>query len=99
FGMDLERLARMIRGSECDIAPQTRTRHCVASTREKAMKHRRFFQGVTGAVLAAASLCPVWARDPVASIEDVRKLEEKIEAVAKKAMGATVALISEESGA
>lgn len=63
------------------------------------MKHRRFFQGVTGAVLAAASFCTVWAKEPVGSIEDVRKLEAKIAAVAKKAMPATVALISEDSGA
>ena len=33
------------------------------------------------------------------SIDDVRKLEEKIGAVARKAMSATVALISEDSGA
>ena len=99
FGMDLERLARMIRGSECDIVRQTRTRDRVASTCEKAMKHRRFFQGVSGAVLAAASLCPAGAKDPVGTIGDVRKLEERIAAVAKKAMSATVALISEDSGA
>ncbi len=63
------------------------------------MKHRRFFQVAGGAVLAAALLCPAGAREPVASLDDVRKLEEKIAAVAKKAMNATVALISEESGA
>ena len=63
------------------------------------MKHRRFFQGTSGAVLVAALLAPAGAREPVGSIDDVRKLETKIAAVAKKAMGATVALISEESGA
>lgn len=63
------------------------------------MKHKRFFHGMTGALLAAALLSPVWARDPVGTIEDVRKLEQKISAVATKAMPATVALISEDSGA
>ncbi len=63
------------------------------------MKHPRFFHGVAGAVLALASLHPAWSREPVGSIEDIRKLEGKIASVAEKAMKATVALISEESGA
>ncbi|MCW1923051.1 S1C family serine protease [Luteolibacter arcticus] len=63
------------------------------------MKHPRFFHGVAGAVLALALLQPVWSREPVGSIEDIRKLEGKIAAVAEKAMKSTVALISEESGA
>ncbi|MCW1886257.1 S1C family serine protease [Luteolibacter flavescens] len=54
---------------------------------------------MAGAVLALASLQPVWSREPVGSVEDIRKLEAKIEAVAAKAMKSTVALISEESGA
>ncbi len=63
------------------------------------MKHRRFFQVASGAVFAAASLWPASARERVASLDDVRNLEAKIAAVAKKAMNATVALISEDSGA
>jgi serine protease Do len=63
------------------------------------MKHPRFFHGVAGAVLAFALLQPAWSREPVGSIEDIRKLEGKIAAVAEKAMKSTVALISEESGA
>ncbi|MEK7951901.1 S1C family serine protease [Luteolibacter soli] len=63
------------------------------------MKHPRFFNGVAAAVLASALLQPAWSREPVGSIEDIRKLEGKIAAVAEKAMKSTVALISEESGA
>jgi serine protease Do len=63
------------------------------------MKHPGIFQG-TMAVLAAglwASTAP--AREPVGSIDDIRKLEGKIASVAEKAMKSTVALISEKSGA
>ena len=63
------------------------------------MKHPRFFHGVAAAVLASALLQPVWSREPVGSIENIRKLEGKIATVAEKAMKATVALVSEESGA
>ncbi len=54
---------------------------------------------MSGALLATALLCPAWAKEPVGTIEDVRKLEQKISAVATKAMSSTVALISEDSGA
>jgi serine protease Do len=97
--MDVENLARMVRGGDGDIAPQTKVRECVALTCEKAMKHPRFFHGVAAAVLASALLQPVWSREPVGSIEDIRKLEGKIASVAEKAMKSTVALISEDSGA
>lgn len=97
--MDVGYLARMIRGSDGDVAEQTKNAHGVAQTCDKAMKHRRFFQGTFGAVLAAAFFCQAEAREPVGSIEDVRKLEQKISAVATKAMSCTVALISEDSGA
>jgi serine protease Do len=63
------------------------------------MKHPRFFHGVAAAVLASALLQPVWSREPVGSIDDIRKLEGKIATVAEKAMKSTVALVSEESGA
>lgn len=63
------------------------------------MKHQGIFHGVAGAALALAMLQPAWSREPVGSIEDIRKLEGKIAGVAEKAMKATVALISEESGA
>jgi serine protease Do len=99
FGMDVENLARMVRGGDGDVAPQTKVRECVALTCEKAMKHPRFFHGVAAAVLASALLQPVWSREPVGSIEDIRKLEGKIASVAEKAMKSTVALISEDSGA
>jgi serine protease Do len=97
--MDLEKLARMIRSGDGDVPGQTKRVDRVALTCDEAMKHKRFFHGMTGALLAAALLSPVWARDPVGTIEDVRKLEQKISAVATKAMPATVALISEDSGA
>jgi serine protease Do len=42
---------------------------------------------------------PLSAREPVGSIEDVRKLEKQIAAVAEKAMKSTVALIAEATGA
>jgi len=49
--------------------------------------------------LALASLGgPLAAREPVGSVEDIRKMEDRIAAVAGKAMLSTVALISEESG-
>jgi len=81
------------------MTPQTKVAIRVALTCEKAMKHPRFFHGVAGAVLALALLQPVWSREPVGSIDDIRKLEGKIAAVADKAMKSTVALISEQSGA
>lgn len=63
------------------------------------MKHPRFFHGVAAAALAVCLAGPLAAREPVGSIDDVRKLEGKIAAVAEKAMKSTVALISEGSGA
>jgi serine protease Do len=97
--MDVENLVRMVREGDGDMTPQTKVRVRVALTCEKAMKHPRFFHGVAAAVLASALLQPAWSREPVGSIEDIRKLEGKIASVAEKAMKSTVALISEESGA
>jgi serine protease Do len=99
--MDLENLARMVRGGDGDVAPETKPVDRVATTCDKAMKHRRFFHGAIGLALAAALAVPasVSAREPVKSIADVRKLEGRIAAVAEKAMKSTVALISEGSGA
>lgn len=51
------------------------------------------------AVVLAAGIAAAPARDPVNSIQDIRKLEQRVAAVAEKAMKATVALISEGSGA
>ncbi|WP_367872853.1 S1C family serine protease [Luteolibacter sp. Populi] len=89
----------MIRRSDGDVPTQTKMVHGIASTCDEAMKHKRFFHGIAGAALAAALFFPAWAREPVATIEDVRKLEQKISAVATKAMPVTVALISPDSGA
>lgn len=44
-------------------------------------------------------LVPALARQPVGSIEEVRKLEKQIAAVAEKGMKSTVALIAEATGA
>jgi serine protease Do len=63
------------------------------------MKQRRFFHGVTAVAVLGALLGPALAREPVGSIEDVRKLERQIAAVAGKAMKSTVALIAEVTGA
>lgn len=68
-------------------------------TCEKAMKQRRFFHGVTAIAVLGGLMGPVLAREPVGSIEDVRKLEKQIAAVAGKAMKSTVALIAEATGA
>lgn len=66
-------------------------------TCDKAMKQRRIFQ-VLVAVLAGWA-APLPGREPVQSIEDVRGLEQRIAAVAEKAMKSTVALVAEETGA
>lgn len=58
------------------------------------MKQPRFFQGVAAIVAAVLLSGSVSAREPVKSINDVRKLEEQISAVADKAMKSTVALIA-----
>lgn len=61
------------------------------------MKQRRIFQVL--ALLAAGWAAPLPGREPVRSIDDVREIEQRIAAVAEKAMKATVALIAEETGA
>jgi serine protease Do len=63
------------------------------------MKQRRFFHGVAACAVGFGLLVPALARQPVGSIEDVRKLEKQIAAVAEKGMKSTVALIAEATGA
>lgn len=63
------------------------------------MKHPRFFHVVAAIAVCCAVGGPLSAREPVGSIEDVRKLEKQIAAVADKAMKSTVALIAEATGA
>ncbi len=47
---------------------------------------------------AIVSTATLQAREPAASVADLRKLETKVAAVAAKAMPATVALVSEKTG-
>jgi serine protease Do len=63
------------------------------------MKQRRFFHGVAACAVGFGLLVPALARQPVGSIEEVRKLEKQIAAVAEKGMKSTVALIAEATGA
>jgi serine protease Do len=63
------------------------------------MKQPRFFHGVVAVAIGCLASGPLLARQPVGSIEDVRKLEKQIAAVADKAMKSTVALIAEATGA
>ncbi len=65
-------------------------------TVEKAMKK----SGILQTALISALLCAVLpAQGPIHSLEDVRNLERKTEAVAEKVLPAVVALISDEVGA
>ncbi len=55
---------------------------------------------IMGAMILLAAAClPLQGREPTRNIEDLSKLESKVESVAKKVMPATVALLSEETGA
>jgi len=54
---------------------------------------------LTGVFLAlAAGILPLAAREPVRNIQDLAKLESKVEEVSRKVMPATVALLSERTG-
>lgn len=65
-------------------------------TCDKAMKKLEIFQ-VIG--LGLALFAPLAAREPVTSLDDLRSIERKTEAVAEKVMGVTVALNSPATNA
>ena len=89
----------MVCGCDGDILWQTKRGNRVAMLCEKAMMQPRIFQQVACVAFALAILPPLSAREPVTSLDDVRKLEQQISAVAEKGMKCTVALIAEETGA
>jgi len=60
------------------------------------MSIRRFFQAIALAWLAAG---PVAAREAPVGLAELRELEGKVAAVVKRALPATVALVSESTGA
>ncbi|MDB6079840.1 MAG: hypothetical protein JWO82_3587 [Akkermansiaceae bacterium] len=62
------------------------------------MKHLRIFHGVLAVAGIGLFFHPLAAQDPVRTLDDVRKLEAKLTAVVDKALPATVALISVETG-
>lgn len=68
----------------------------VAKACDNTMNGLRIFHGLLcGAALAVAAE----ARQPVRSLDDVRRLEAKVSGLTRKALPATVALISDQTGA
>jgi serine protease Do len=63
------------------------------------MKHLRIFHGVLAVAGIGLFIHPLAAQEPVRTLDEVRKLESKITTFVDKALPATVALISVETGA
>jgi serine protease Do len=51
-----------------------------------------------GAVWLAAAILPLTAREPARNLEDLARLESKVQSVSEKVLPATVALLSETTG-
>ncbi|BCU75491.1 trypsin-like peptidase domain-containing protein [Luteolibacter sp. LG18] len=62
------------------------------------MKTHAFFAAVAAVVVAWSPAVPLWAREPVKSVADLKHIETEVAAVAAKVMPATVALVSEQTG-
>lgn len=75
---------------------ETNRGDCVAKSCDKAMKKTGIIHGIAA---AAILLAPLGAREPLRSLDDLLKIEQKTVVLAEKVMPATVALISADSGA
>lgn len=61
------------------------------------MKVKSLFPLVGVCAILVSGAGPAFAADPVRTVDEVRKLESKVESVARKVMPATVALLSEKT--
>jgi serine protease Do len=64
----------------------------------KPMKTNPIFPCVVLGLWLVAGSLPMLAREPARNLQDLAKLESKVEAVSRKVMSATVALLSERTG-
>ena len=62
------------------------------------MKAKPFLPALGCGLWLLAALMPLQAREPARNLEDLARLEKKVEAVSRKVMPATVALLSERTG-
>ena len=62
------------------------------------MKVNRIFSLATAGIWVVAAAFPLQAREPSSTLEELVKLEAKVESVSNKVLPATVALLSDKTG-